>query len=128
VPASNRGTETVLLVEDQPEVRTITRETLARNGYTVVEAANGDEALEWLRRTDRRIDLLLTDVIMPGIGGRELASVVKARQHDVRVLYMSGYADDAIVDHGVLPPGLDFIQKPFMSDNLLRHVREVLDR
>ena len=128
VPASNRGTETVLLVEDQPEVRTITRETLARNGYAVVEAANGDEALEWLRRTDRRIDLLLTDVIMPGMGGRELASAVTARQHDVRVLYMSGYADDAIADQGVLEPGLDFIQKPFMSDNLLRRVREVLDR
>jgi two-component system, cell cycle sensor histidine kinase and response regulator CckA len=127
-PVSTRGTETVLLVEDQPEVRTIARETLARHGYTVVEAANGHEALEWLRHGDRRIDLLLTDVVMPGIGGRELASAVESRQHDVRVLYMSGYADEAIGGRGVLESGLDFIQKPFMSDNLLRRVREVLDR
>jgi PAS domain S-box-containing protein len=128
MPAATRGTETVLLVEDQPEVRTITRETLARNGYTVVEASNGHEALEWLQRAERRIDLLLTDVVMPGIGGRELASAVAARQHDIRVLFMSGYADDVIGDRGVVESGLDFIQKPFMSDNLLRRVREVLDR
>jgi CheY-like chemotaxis protein len=121
------GTETILLVEDQDEVRAIAQLTLTRHGYVVVSAANGEEALRVLKGHARRIDLLLTDVIMPGQSGRELVERVRELRADIRVLYTSGYTDDAIVRRGALEPGAAFLQKPFTPDVLLRKVREVLD-
>jgi CheY-like chemotaxis protein len=121
------GKETILLVEDQAEVRAIARATLTRHGYTVIEASRGDEALGIVLHDPAPIDLLLTDVVMPGMNGRALASFVVARRPAVRVIYTSGYTDHAIVDHGVLETGVAFIQKPFSPEGLLRKVREVLD-
>jgi two-component system cell cycle sensor histidine kinase/response regulator CckA len=121
------GHETILLVEDQPEVRAVARVALTRHGYTVLEASQGDEALRIEKDHHERIHLLLTDVVMPAMGGRELAQRLRERRPDVRVLYTSGYTDDAIVHHGVIEPGVAFIQKPFTPTGLLRKVREVLD-
>jgi CheY-like chemotaxis protein len=121
------GTETILLVEDQKEVRDVARETLSRHGYVVLEAAEGYTALGLLQTHDGPVDLLLTDVVMPGMTGRELADRVTAQHGSVRVLYTSGYTDDAIVRHGVLEPGIDFLQKPFNTDQLLARVRNALD-
>ena len=128
-PVENlRGTETILLVEDEPPVRAVTRQLLERNGYTVLEAPDGRRALEIVDGASNgtRVDLLLTDVIMPGMSGRELANQLKARRPDVRVLFMSGYTDDAVVRHGMLEPGLAYLEKPFRPPALLRKVREVL--
>jgi len=127
-PKSLGGTETILLVEDQAEVRAVIRQSLIRHGYTLLEAANGEEALSVLGGHAGKIDLLLTDVVMPGMGGRELAERLAARRPDVRVLYTSGYTDDAIVRHGVLEAGVAFIQKPFLPKDLLLKIRGVLDR
>jgi two-component system, cell cycle sensor histidine kinase and response regulator CckA len=121
------GTETILLVEDQKEVRDVARETLSRHGYVVLEAAEGYSALGLLQTHDGPVDLLLTDVVMPGMTGRELVDRVTAQHGSVRVLYTSGYTDDAIVRHGVLEPGIDFLQKPFSTDQLLARVRNALD-
>lgn len=123
-----RGAETVLLVEDEIAVRALAARVLRAQGYTVIEAANGDKALtlahDW---GEAGIDLLLTDVIMPQIGGRELAARLKALLPQIKVLYMSGYTDDAIVHHGRLEPGIVFLHKPFSPAALARKVREVLD-
>jgi two-component system cell cycle sensor histidine kinase/response regulator CckA len=121
------GHETILLVEDQPEVRAVARVALTRHGYTVLEASQGDEALRIERDHHERIHLLLTDVVMPAMGGRELAQRLLQRRPDIRVLYTSGYTDDAIVHHGVIESGVAFIQKPFTPTSLLHKVREVLD-
>ena len=121
------GTETVLVVEDQPEVRAVIRETLQRHGYTVVEAASGAEALVRSREYSGTIHLLFTDVVMPGLSGRRVAQLLTSDRGRMRVLYTSGYTDDAIVQHGVLEPGLAFLQKPYTSEALLRKIREVLD-
>jgi two-component system, cell cycle sensor histidine kinase and response regulator CckA len=123
---SHGGTETILLVEDQPEVRRIARMMLARQGYTVIEADGGQQALDLLE-TEGPIHLLLTDVVMPAIGGRELAQQVRILRPDVRVLFASGYTDEALAQQGVLAPGSDIIQKPFTRDALLHKVRSVLD-
>jgi len=121
------GTETILLVEDQADVRRIAREVLVRHGYTVLEACDGTEALDQAARHNGAIHLLLTDVVMPGLDGRELARRITSQCAGVRTLYMSGYAD-ALVDHdGVLEPGLALLQKPFTPGRLLQKVREVLD-
>jgi two-component system, cell cycle sensor histidine kinase and response regulator CckA len=123
-----RGAETVLLVEDEISVRALAARVLRAQGYAVIEAANGDEALALAHdRGEAGIDLLLTDVIMPQIGGRELAARLKALLPQVKVLYMSGYTDDAIVHHGRLEPGIVFLHKPFSPAALARKVREVLD-
>ena len=124
-----RGTETVLLVEDESSVRDLANRLLKQQGYTVLEAANGEEALRLVRENmGERIHLLLTDVVMPQIGGRELVDKLKIFRPDLKVLYTSGYTDYAIVHHGVLDSGTHFLQKPFSLKTLSRKVREVLDR
>ena len=121
------GCETILLVEDQPEVRAVASAALSRHGYTVLEASQGEEALRIAQEDDRHIDLLLTDVVMPNMSGCELARRLTDRRPDMRVLFASGYTDEAIVRHGAIEPGVAFIQKPFTPASLLRKVREVLD-
>ncbi len=121
------GTETILLAEDQPEVRSVARAVLERYGYRVLEASHGDEALRILRAHREPIHLLLSDVVMPSMSGPELARLVQLEQAGIRVLYASGYTDDAIVRHGVLDPGVAFLQKPFTPTALLRKIRELLD-
>jgi two-component system, cell cycle sensor histidine kinase and response regulator CckA len=126
-PAALSGTETVLVVEDQIEARSVICETLRRRGYTVIEAINGPDAIVKGRQPETAIDVMLTDVVMPGMGGRRVAEVIRATRPHLRVVYMSGYTDSAIVDHGILEPGVTFVQKPFATDTLLRKIREVLD-
>jgi PAS domain S-box-containing protein len=121
------GTETVLLVEDSAAVRSIARNILERHGYTVLEAPNGKAALDIGRKRTRLIHLLLTDVVMPEISGRQLAEEFSAIRPDAKIIFMSGYTDDAIVRHGVVSEGVDYLQKPFSPDTLLRKVRQVLD-
>jgi two-component system cell cycle sensor histidine kinase/response regulator CckA len=121
------GSETILLVEDQPGVRAVMRATLTRHGYTVLEASGGDEALRIEQHHHERIHLLLTDVVMPAMSGREVAQQLLQRRPGIRVLYTSGYTDDAIIHHGVIELGVAFIQKPFSPTSLLRKVREVLE-
>jgi signal transduction histidine kinase len=122
-----RGHETILLVEDAPMVRALAREVLERSGYVVLEAARGAEALQVSARHAGRIDLLLTDVVMPGMNGRELAERLRAERPGTRILYMSGYTEHAIVHQGVLSSGMQFFPKPFTPDALAEKVREVLD-
>jgi len=128
-PEVLRGSETILVVEDEAPVRAVTRQLLERNGYTVLEAADGPAALALVDggSDNPHVDLLLTDVIMPGMSGRELANQLKARRPALRVLFMSGYTDDAVVRHGMLEPGLAYLEKPFRPAALLRKVREVLE-
>ncbi|HEY5885700.1 MAG TPA: PAS domain S-box protein [Pyrinomonadaceae bacterium] len=121
------GSETVLLVEDEELVRNMAREILEESGYQVLEAKNGVEALKVAKQYNGLIDLMLSDVVMPHMGGRELAKQLTTNRKDMRVLYMSGYTDDAIVHHGVLDEGTAFIGKPFTPGALTRKVREVLD-
>jgi len=125
--APAKGRETVLFVEDEETLRRLGARILVSGGYTVLMAANGAEALKVLERHGKPVDLLLTDVIMPGMDGRELAFEVARRKLVKRVLYMSGYTDDAIVKHGVLEHGISFIYKPFTVDAVLLKLREVLD-
>jgi signal transduction histidine kinase len=122
-----RGSETILLAEDDEEVRAVAGETLEAAGYVVLPAANATEILGLTADGSRRIHLLVTDVVMPQVSGRELAERLAAAYQDLRVLYISGYTDDAIVRHGVLEEGTAFLQKPFTPEALLRKVREVLD-
>ncbi|MDQ1402528.1 MAG: hypothetical protein QOG03_844 [Actinomycetota bacterium] len=123
---SARG-ETLLLVEDEETVREPARRMLAREGYTVLAAASADDALEVMSRHPGAIDLLLTDVMMPGRSGRELAAVVLERSPATRVLFMSGYSHDVIVHEGVLDEGVSLIEKPFSTDAMLVKIRDVLD-
>lgn len=122
-----RGTETVLVVEDQDDVRQLVRELLHRSGYTVIAAADPHEALGILAQPHTKISLLLTDVVMPHMNGRELARICQARQPGLRVLYMSGYTNDALGQRGLLDPGIALIHKPFAVPVLLQRVRAVLD-
>ncbi len=117
----------ILLVEDQADVRQMTAEALALSGYSVTEAASGETALEILARDPAGFDLLLTDVVMPGISGGELAQRVRKDRPATRVLYMSGYNDDGIVHRGVSVSEASFLQKPFTLDALARKVREILE-
>ena len=121
------GSETVLLVEDDEMVRTLTCEILEARGYTVLEARHGADALDLAARYHGPIDLLVTDVVMPEMGGRELARRLGAERPRMKVLYMSGYTDDAIVHQGVLDEGVAFLPKPIKADTLGGKVREVLD-
>ena len=122
-----QGTETILLAEDEEMVRKFARELLESGGYKVLESENGDVALSICEQNQEPIHLLITDVIMPEMSGRELAERLSHSRPEVKVLYMSGYTDDAIVHHGRLDEGTNFIQKPFAPDALLQKVRKVLD-
>jgi two-component system, cell cycle sensor histidine kinase and response regulator CckA len=121
------GTETILLVEDEPSVRLLVRTTLESNGYQVLEAANGAEALLIGEQHTGRIHFLLTDLVMPGINGRALAEQLAPLRPELKVLFLSGYTDDAVIRHGGLEAGKAFLQKPFTPDALARKVREVMD-
>jgi PAS domain S-box-containing protein len=126
-PAPAAGCETILLVEDEGVVRELVAEILESSGYSVLQAADGPSALELLRRHSGRVDLLVTDVVMPGMSGPEVAQAVTAMRPGTQVLYTSGYTDSAIGHHGVLEPGIAFLQKPFSADDLTRKVRQLLD-
>jgi PAS domain S-box-containing protein len=127
-PRTLHGAETILLVEDEEQVRTLAAAVLRRIGYRVLEASVPSQALALASRHPGTIDLLLTDVVMPEMGGRSLAEMLVARRPGLRVLFMSGYTDDAIVRHGVLESGVAFLQKPLTPDVLALRVRQALDR
>jgi len=122
-----RGTETILLVEDDAQLRQLATAVLGHCGYRVLPAANADEGLTLCRENHRDIHLLITDVVMPGMNGRQLAQQVNRISSSIRVLYISGYTSNAIVHYGVLDPGLWFLPKPFSLSALVAKVREVLD-
>jgi len=122
-----RGSEHILLVEDEREVRALAQRTLERQGYTVLAAERPSEAIQIWKRADGPIHLLLTDVVLPEMSGCELADRLTATRPDAKVLYTTGYTDDAIVRHGVLEPGLNLLPKPYTPGELARKVRDVLD-
>ncbi len=120
----NGGSETILLVEDEESVRQLVRETLEAKGYRVFEAENGEAALQLTEGLLEPVDVLITDVVMPGMSGRELSARLTKSCPKTRVLYLSGYTEDAIVHEGVLDPGTAFLQKPFTLQALARKLRE----
>jgi PAS domain S-box-containing protein len=122
-----RGTETLLLVEDDPSVRSLAEKFLGRQGYKLLSASSGGEALMLADQHAGLIDLLLTDVVMPGMGGRELADRIRQRHPDISVLFTSGYTEDTIVRHGIIDEQMHFIGKPYTLQLIARKVREVLD-
>ena len=124
--AAAGGTETVLLVEDEESVRQLVRDTLAAKGYKVVEAENGEAGLAAAAEHKGKIDMVITDVVMPGMGGRELVKQLALARPEAKVLYLSGYTEDAIVSEGTIEKGTAFLQKPFTLQSLSRKVREVL--
>jgi len=127
-PTSATGSETILVVEDEPAVRALICKTLRKNGYTVLEAVNGRDALRAASEHRGPLDLVLTDVVMPEMGGKELAERLSVSRPDTMIVFMSGYAESEIVHNGVLKPGTILLEKPFTPDSLARKVREVLDK
>ncbi len=127
-PKKSEGRETVLVAEDEDFVRDLIEEILHANGYTVLSARDGKDAIRISDQYDGEIHLLLTDVVMPHLSGRILSENIKTRRPGIKVLHMSGYTENAIVHHGVLDPGMNFIQKPFRMAILLRKVREILEQ
>ena len=121
------GTETLLLVEDEAAVRASVRRLLEWHGYTVLEARNGEDALRVYEANESGIDLVLTDLIMPEMGGHELVERLRAHNPGLRVLFMSGYTERAFTSNGAMPPGTGFVEKPFTVETLMRRLREVLD-
>jgi CheY-like chemotaxis protein len=124
---STSGTETILLVEDNAGLRKLATRVLGPAGYTVLAATTGEEALRLLERYEAPVHLLLSDVVLPALGGRELAGRLARTRPEMKVLYMSGYTSDTIIRHGVLEGRVPFLHKPFTAVALLRKVREVLD-
>jgi PAS domain S-box-containing protein len=122
------GSETILLVEDEPSVRALARQILETCGYEVIEASDGTDALKRFCNECPKIDLVVTDLVMPGIGGRELSELIRERFPQMKVLFTSGYTDDAVLRHGIVGEGQNFLQKPFTFDALARKVRGVLDQ
>jgi two-component system cell cycle sensor histidine kinase/response regulator CckA len=127
-PAVQGASETVLLVEDDDLVRQLTREILLRNGYRVLEAADGVEALRLVSQSDGQIDLMVTDVVMPRMSGNELVGRARPLRPDMRVLYVSGYSEEAIARHGQLTEGVELLSKPFTPSVLTAKIRQILDR
>jgi CheY-like chemotaxis protein len=123
-----RGSETILIAEDQDEIRELAAMILGEYGYRVLVAAGGTEAIERSESHSGAIDLLLTDVVMPGMTGQELAERLLARRPRMKALYMSGYTADVIGHQGILEPGMNFLSKPFGPAELALKVREVLDK
>jgi len=119
--------ETILVVEDEGGIRALVRKILKRQGYQVLEAASGDEALKVLAEDGHQVDLLLTDVMMPGMNGVELSQRALLTYGGLKVLFVSGYTDESVLEEGQFPPGTAFLQKPFTLGSLLGKVREVLD-
>ncbi|MGH7681352.1 MAG: ATP-binding protein, partial [Candidatus Eiseniibacteriota bacterium] len=126
--AMPRGSETVLFAEDQDAVAAVVGATLQLCGYRVLQAHNGSEAVDLCRRYEGAIHLLVTDIVMPGMGGPELAAAVRALRPEMKLLFISGYSERAFASHGTLEPEAGFLQKPFMPEALAHKVREVLDR
>jgi CheY-like chemotaxis protein len=122
------GSETIMLAEDDSAVRRLSRLVLERNGYTVLEAKHGEEALLICEQYKNVIHLLITDVVMPNMSGRQLVERLVALRPDMKILYVSGYTDDAVVRHGVLDAKMPFLQKPFAPGTLALKVREILDQ
>ncbi|MBU0991665.1 MAG: response regulator [Proteobacteria bacterium] len=122
-----KGTETILVVEDQPDVMALTSETLKIHGYQIIQATSAKEAMSCIERMGTKIHLVLTDVVMPGMNGIALAKELSTRNHSVKIIFMSGYADDIDDKKMVLEPGKNYIQKPFSAKNLLKFVRDTLD-
>jgi CheY-like chemotaxis protein len=127
-PAPGSGNETVLLVEDEEAVRNLTRRVLEHHGYRVLSAPSGEAAMEVSRLHTGPLELLLTDVVMPGISGPRLAEQLKAERPDLRLIFMSGYAATTLEQKILLDPASAFLQKPFTTEQLMRRVREVLDK
>ena len=125
-PAGHPGSETILLVEDEDVVRDLTRRVLERQGYTVLACADGMQAVALAELNDRRIDLLLTDVVMPGMRGYDVAKRVAGTRPTIKILYMSGYAEEALVGQPAFAASA-LIEKPFAVDALARRVRETLE-
>ena len=121
------GTETVMVVEDEAHVCDLAVRLLQQLGYKVLAYANGEEALLASRQGRKKVDLILTDVIMPGMNGRALAAAMRASNPGIKVLYTSGYTKELIANHGVLDEGVNFIAKPYTLQSLAAKVREVLD-
>ena len=122
-----RGAETVLVVEDDPIVRDMTSDILADHGYGVLVASGGEEALRLAESSDPPIDLLLTDVVMPGMNGLELARILRQKRPDLKAIFMSGYSEEVVIRQGLADPATPFIQKPASVETLTRRVRDVLD-
>jgi CheY-like chemotaxis protein len=127
MPRLQTGAQTVLVVEDEEGLREVARKLLQAQGYTVLIAANADEAVRQFEG-NASIDVLLTDVVMPGASGPELTRRLVERRPALKVIYMSGYTEEALAQHGVLKPGIAFLHKPFTSETLGRKICEVLDR
>ncbi|MGE3804053.1 MAG: response regulator, partial [Gemmataceae bacterium] len=131
-PAANnglaRGHETILLVEDEELVRGVASKLLKRSGYTVLEASGGQEALDLVARHQGEIDMLLSDVVMPEMNGRELYRKLGEQRPDLKVLFVSGYTDSALLRHGLTDKNINILLKPFAADEFLRLVRETLDK
>jgi hypothetical protein len=122
------GGETVMVVEDEPVVRRLTRTVLEESGYKVMEASDGAEALTLLARTNGQVDLVLSDVVMPHMGGKALDEALRRQRPELPLLFMSGYAGQEVADRGLLSPDASFIQKPFSPQELVQRVRSLLDR
>ncbi len=123
-----KGTETILLVEDDEAVRSVTRRALSRFGYHVLSASRGAEAVDVATDFRGPIHLLLTDIMMPGMNGVEVAGAVSRLRPGILVFFMSGYADKDLVRQGLLEPGTHFLQKPFTPQELADRIRHILDR